>query len=436
MYKSVRIMLICIILIVLVSSFIGCNKDANDISSNDTLTMYKMDYDRVMESMINKFSSENPNIILNVVEFSDFDEYKQRLFTELMAGKGPDIVFYQDTTFNSVNKIVNSGVFLDLNSVIDDRFNETLKVNILRNAYIDNSLYYIPINYSINSFWTPDLDNNLFSDKVKLGEIDKVEDYAILEQEYENIYGGWEILPHEYMTCRGIQLVDYTNKELLLDVEEIEQLLLDYAAFYNNSAGNENFEVIGTNSVNQYLTKTAFLLNEGYGLTNEKQLYFMNSISEKYLDAELRLIPLYTDKGEIYATPRNLLSINAESENIELAVDFAHCVLDDDFIMSTDAFFNISISNYKTNDLWLELRDKYNIDFTHNIYGDVEFVEVPNHLLNTFDKINDEIVLVDMVDYEVMLTLHEQFHNYIDGTLTSNEAANSIIRKLEIYMSE
>ena len=65
-------------------------------------------------------------------------------FSEILAGKGPDIVYFNSFTIGSIYKILENGVFHDLQPLIDDDLSfDTSKYNttVLIVEYTNKSTY-------------------------------------------------------------------------------------------------------------------------------------------------------------------------------------------------------------------------------------------------------------------------------------------------------
>jgi len=121
----------------------------------DRLVVYKYYDDVVLTAALNIFETKYPDV---EIEIRDFDggwgAYKETLKTELAAGKGPDLIFGTDFDYPDIYKSMDSGVFLDLNPLIDsdDEFNLDDYVKVALDAgvykgkrYVMPVEYYVPI---------------------------------------------------------------------------------------------------------------------------------------------------------------------------------------------------------------------------------------------------------------------------------------------------
>ncbi len=92
---------------------------------------------------------------INVVEFDDMKEMASRLSTEIMAGKGPDIITSGELSLLSLSteKLIKQGVFANIDDIISNSEDkDKLKLsdynsNILDAGVYDGKRYFIPVTF-------------------------------------------------------------------------------------------------------------------------------------------------------------------------------------------------------------------------------------------------------------------------------------------------
>jgi ABC-type glycerol-3-phosphate transport system substrate-binding protein len=147
------------------------NSVENENSVNkETLSLYYIDQYLILGKTILKYNnkSEKVKIKPRIFEYTGndtFDELSRVLTTEIMAGAGPDIVcFKPEREFSSVNKIIASGAFADLNKLIaeDSEFDIDDYNKIINVGVYNGKRYFIPYDYNMPAFFTTEktLKNN------------------------------------------------------------------------------------------------------------------------------------------------------------------------------------------------------------------------------------------------------------------------------------
>ncbi|HEX2944956.1 MAG TPA: extracellular solute-binding protein [Clostridia bacterium] len=118
--------------------------------------------DRWLESAVSTFQNEHPNIEISVKDYkgayyggSDTpeeadkrqEEFVKTINTEMMAGKGPDIVYFCGLPYR---KYIDKNMFANLSELMekDSEFNTAeLNMNILDAMKYKGGLYVMPVNY-------------------------------------------------------------------------------------------------------------------------------------------------------------------------------------------------------------------------------------------------------------------------------------------------
>jgi multiple sugar transport system substrate-binding protein len=118
--------------------------------------------DRWLESAVSAFQSEHPDIEISVKDYKGAyygggdtleeargrqEEFVNTLNTELMTGKGPDIIYFANLPYR---KYIDKKMFVNLSNLMekDDKLNKAeLNANILDALKYKGGLYAIPINY-------------------------------------------------------------------------------------------------------------------------------------------------------------------------------------------------------------------------------------------------------------------------------------------------
>ena len=116
----------------------------------------KHDFASGLSSYIRSFSRNHPNV---AVELKTFDRsmYADMLTVELMAGKGPDLVFWENThsqLLPDINKTIEANAFLDLSPYFeqDPDFDFAAYSPAIDAGLLNGKRYYVPVSYLLQSF--------------------------------------------------------------------------------------------------------------------------------------------------------------------------------------------------------------------------------------------------------------------------------------------
>ena len=108
-----------IIFVLLITLMIlsGCSANfSNEKSTNEnTLTIYIVK-DTPIISLINKYNENKANgTLIQIVEFENNSELSSKLTAEMMANKGPDLIYYDSESggISNIEKMMSLDVFAD-----------------------------------------------------------------------------------------------------------------------------------------------------------------------------------------------------------------------------------------------------------------------------------------------------------------------------------
>ncbi|WP_073025298.1 extracellular solute-binding protein [Lutispora thermophila] len=217
-------------------SFIKQDKNQKSASEVDKkrLTIYVTYYaDNIFSNVALQYEKEHPDvdIEINVIsEMSDKETIK-KLNTELMAGKGPDIIFSDFLLTDYIEKgiLVNLEEFINKN----ESFNiEDYNENLINASKAEYGFYCLPVDYSINCFLVntklmeqkgivlkEDMTwEQLYNIVVKANSSSKEKFYILPKMEHEELY--------YYIIYEDINYyIDKENKVARFDSQEFMQAL-------------------------------------------------------------------------------------------------------------------------------------------------------------------------------------------------------------------
>ena len=184
----------------------------------------------VFPEIVNAFEKEHPEYKVEITEFDDINDMRMRLATELMAGKGPDVIFCYPMPFLNPEKTIQSGYLLDLTPYLDqnpdfmmeDYFSQAMEAVIM-----DGKRYLAPLDFSYWPVYTT--KSVLARIGAKPGDSLSVERlsglvkdqttplvYTNLKHIVENYTKEYEVL-YRYWSSMGISIADTEKEKPLFD---------------------------------------------------------------------------------------------------------------------------------------------------------------------------------------------------------------------------
>ena len=311
--------------IITVFAFSGCGEStASSNSSKLTYCAYNEDTICDIIKRYNKYCTKHydESYQIEIVEFDSEDTMLTKISTEIMAGKGPDIIsLNQKLPFE---KLIDNGSFADIDELaklyksdIDfDDYNST----IMDCGIYNGKRYIIPIAYCPNILITTqeildkyNLENTNYSFKeLEIRLSDKDHSYALFGNKDET---------YKFFLSYVNEYVDFYNKTTEFSSDEFTESL-DYIG---KMIRNDNSRKEGTtwDIIGNYLFRTSQLSFDGSMMsTLNSYFYIYNNNSTPVI------IPNYNKKANaVSAFVQCGIALNNNSNSKEKALAFIQYVL-------------------------------------------------------------------------------------------------------------
>ena len=311
--------------IITVFAFSGCGEST--ASSNSSKLTYCAYYEDAICDIIeryNKYCTKHydESYQIEIVEFDSEDTMLTKISTEIMAGKGPNIIsLNQKLPFE---KLIDNGSFADIDELAElyksdidfDDYNST----IMDCGIYNGKRYIIPIAYCPNILITTqeildkyNLENTNFSFKeLEIRLSDKDHNYALFGNKDET---------YKFFLSYVNEYVDFYNKTTEFSSDEFTESL-DYIG---KMIRNDNSRKEGTtwDIIGNYLFRTSQLSFDGSMMsTLNSYFYIYNNNSTPVI------IPNYNKKANaVSAFVQCGIALNNNSNNKEKALAFIQYVL-------------------------------------------------------------------------------------------------------------
>ncbi|MGF7058756.1 extracellular solute-binding protein [Brassicibacter mesophilus] len=418
---------------------LGVYKEGEAEKKEITIELRK-DEEKFLTNAAKKFGKEHPDIKVTVKTNPDIEEsqYREKLNTELMAGKGPDIIYLDH--YDYIRTYMEKGILVNLDDMIekDKDFNMiAYDQGIIDMVRLKEKLYTMPIDYEYFHVFVLNerllnesgisLDDNMTwrdvyniskilnkNSKEKIYVLPKIEDNKLFDQII------WQDIDY-YM--------DWNKKEARFDSTEFADTLELYRDIKEDDIMHPELDwyYILTKYGRIDMDLSNIAIYPGYIGTYHYIRFFGSYFDDKFVVVSGPKGE-YTGSREFYS---HFLSINTNSKHKEEAWKFIKFVLTEEIQLSNEGYFYINNkANEKQIDDVFKFQEKYKKDMEKRNYYYVqeEDIEKVDRLKNNINKlrINDPF-------YDV---IYEEIQPFLKGEKTAEETAKMIQNKAEIYLLE
>lgn len=419
---------------------------------NTPIKISRYEYDNLLKESIDIYKAKSGESMVEETVFSNYEEYFKKLSTELMAGKGPDVIIAQQFLFPSLRKTIESNVFFDINQLLI--YDKDLKLDNFNKVVFDCGIingkrYFIPIGYTIPVFWTTKTmltkqDFKIDLTNWSLQSLDRLVQNYIEQVDEDRYFFSGDII-QSMIFGSGIKLIDYEKKKAYFNSTEFIELL-KYIKNINKTLSTFEIEKKYKNGVLGMLKDGAVsivcnssmqsMLNPGFLWMNNSEVYF-------FINENIKLIPFpnYYGKNEFYATPVRFVAINSNSRNKKAAYDFIKVLLSNE-IQSSNSFQNIE-GIPVNNTAFYEMLNKYSKEeirgekiFSTIQNSIVAAVPLPNETYKDCESIIKNTKYCNVIDYEIQKFIYKYLDEYLAGKCSEEEAAHKLNNEVMLFLNE
>ena len=447
-HKYIKVILAILLGVIVITSFSSCAIKNN--SEQNHLVYYTLnDEDSVCVELIQKYNNYclknlEESYQIEIVEFDSEDTMLTKISTEIMAGKGPDIIsLNQKLPFE---KLIDNCSFADIDELAElyksdidfDDYNST----IMDCGIYNGKRYIIPIAYCPNILITTqeildkyNLENTNFSFKelgIRLS--DKDHSYALFGNKDET-YKFFFSYVNEY--------VDFYNKTTEFSSDEFTESL-DYIG---KMIRNDNSRKEGTtwDITGNYLFRTSQLSFDGSMMsTLNSYFYIYNNNSTPVI------IPNYNKSAFVQCG----IALNNNSNNKEKALAFIQYVLSYDIqklwsesssspsivvraLPVNKAAFEDVIDH--TSKSVYDINDDGEYEKSEEEYSDEIKTKFFNEYLDMINSISS-CTLYDYLDFENTYynssVIGDVVNDYLNGDISKEKFIRQLTAATEIYLTE
>lgn len=433
------------------------------------ISVYSLEEQDAVRQAIAQFQAENPDVFvryevgLSGTDAKASEDAIKKLNTELMAGKGPDVIIMDGLPVKSYEE---KGILKDLKPHIDSLSGDAVLLpNIVEAFNHGGSVYMVPVSFSLPMVVGRQAD------------IEKITDYASLADMTEKIrakrpeatigsFFSEEVMMRWFLPVTATAFVEELggiNKEALAEYlsltdriykasqEGISDEIKERYGYQRENYEAEQWAYRNFNMVNldtydfliMGLELTAGMLNSVYGYQQTTSLKYCEGCEDVWLKP-------FDGMSEGVFEPAVLVGISAGSAHPEEAEQFFDIIMGtqvqgllyDGFMVNQSALaeqLSPQWTIFKNSDADADYGDVYasvgGSDGEGREYGMNIYMPSKEEFQELYDlccKVKTPYVANSMVENAVI----EIGAQYLAGTMSQEEAVDKIMAKIEIYMAE
>jgi len=471
--KKIKLFISLALALSMLMTATACGKaaeaDGPEVSSGDnSITIAVITKDQYLDTAVKLFQEKHPGVTVNVEEYTseplpkadgkntmikkgekdeDVEKYRNAVNTQLMSGKGPDIMLLSPLPYENY---INKNMLVNLSEMMksDKSFNlEEYYANIFDAMKYNGSLYGFPTSVTLDVLQ----GNSIILDEYGISIEDDKWTWADFENTAEAI-----LKKNSKSGTEGIYALSGMDGSTLITslVSRSFSNFVDKAA---RTTGFDSAEFIGM------LNMTRGMFDKGYINTEQSKEKMMDmaargntvftvSSIRNYFDLMMAK-QIYGDNVEFLKYPgagqdqsfevNSLYGINAKSPDRELSWEFLK------FLNSEELSSQAGLVGLSVNKAASEAEAQKAIEMSNNIasgkarialnnngQGIVlnkqiteEDVKLVQELLGKANKYNE-------MDRQIMMILQEETKAFFEGSKTAEATAGAIQDRVNVYINE
>ena len=392
----------------------------------------------ILDMAVGQYNREHPdNPVTAEKVFTDSsdtvsDEQTQQMLAEVMAGEGPDLIFFVDDTMD-IEKMARRGVFADLEPYFEaDNFDWSGYNQTVMDAGVwDGHRLVIPLEYKIPMLYTSQtaLEDTGFS----VENCDTFDGFLTEAEKVQNDSAQTRRLFRTIMAFKdfaqyaGIPYVDYGTQKADLSFPELERGATIYKNLTELSADGDSMSGAADIRDGTALWICPLYSPDGF-LTGPG---FINTFDE------LVMMPIRDVEGGIQAKITFSVAVRNSSPNLQNAYEFIKFLLSEDFQLATNDYRwrDFSVLNATNEDYYTRNTTERATGIVNpsNPYGFTEF-DLPQEDFDELMSYTEQITGTFYTSSQTQFI--DLMQGYLDDEISYKDAVKAAESQLNIYLSE
>lgn len=394
------------------------------------LSVYRVENDALYMSALDTYQKENPELALEVKTFPTYQEMKDQLNTELMSGKGPDVLLYNSLYSESDPfKLADSGAFLSLDSYVEGLSADEYFGTVLEAGKIGGTQYLMPLSWNFLQVYTSE---SLAEEQGYQGK----SLYEILPAEYNRLENSSDnaLCSMQFARADVVNFMAEISGTPILGGDEVSlRQTAEFAKlFYDNIP---KMKTITQKYKNDFAGVTAHLsfLMEDYPFMNNLRYY--QTLYPSAVGAEAIMYPVGQRQGGLTVQVIQYGAINVSTKSPDEAWSLLRAL--------ADSPCSMNFSKY-------EEKQGYYAPVNVSVYNDCvkelsaqsgPGAKKPSEPLNKANtsllmQIPQQITLAVIPNSSIGTLAEECMMPYLTGSKDFESCYQDLISKLELYLDE
>ena len=411
--------------------------------TNTELNIWYTDYGmttKYLDAAVTQYNQQHPDNPITAEKFfadgsiENSDAATQQMLTEVMAGSGPDLIFFTGSS-TDIEKMVRRGVFADMEPYFEaDNFDWSGYNQAVMDAGVwDGHRLVIPLQYNFPMLYTSQtaLDETGFSMEncdTFGGLLDEIEAMQADPGQTRDVFRA-KFTFYDFAHYAGIPYVDYDRQKADLSFPELQRS----AEIFQNLGGLE----LGTYDMG---IDSAADIRDGKALwicpfPPVDGFYTGPEVINTFDD--MVMMPIRDVNGGIQAEVTWAVAVRNNSPNLQNAYEFIKYLLSEEYHTETLGY------RWQYYSVLDAANEAYFQDYVfnraaplvppENSYG-LDTVDVRQE---DFDELMDYTRQITGAYYNCTETIFlRDMRNYISGEVPYEEAVQEVERHMDLYLSE
>lgn len=419
------VLLLCII-------FSGCNENASDSQNESIINIYLLENDEIAP-IINDYNKSKGYQVIKITKFENLDILDAKLKSEIMAGAGPDLIYYNYSTNNqNIQKLIQSDYFTDLNELISNDASESkLNISDYNQVVMNSGVYggkriFFPLTYKVDTLATTrencekyniDINNAFTLDKIDV----KLKKFLQEQKSNKDMYA---CLPATLFFGILIESsVSFNEKDYNFQTQEFKEKFISLEKIYKKfDSGNDYNEIIRMINGDVLFTGNGYFTGNPYVSVQEAADFYALKVTPVMLS-------LSDNKNGLNSYVTSFLAINSNSKQKESAYDFIKFALSSKEQIKVET--NAIPVNNAVYEKYIDKAEKYIDSEVH----DNEKNSVMNFLDN-YKKLISSISSCNVNDNYYQNIYESCLNDYLDKKIDYDTFINRLSSKTKIYLEE
>lgn len=414
---------------IVVFLFCGC-------SMQSKLNVYVVQEDALYENAVIKYVQDNPKADLNVEYFENYDQVNERLKTELLSCKGPDVILFNSFYSNEdPYKLAASGSLLQLDDMVEGLSEGEYFKEILDAGILNGGQYFVPLSWNIlQAYSTQETINT--NEAADIYEAFEKEEEALKDVADVGI-SSLQLLRNDMVNtlfeATGTKIFDEQTGEIVADKEKVLKAIDFTKILFDDTAKRKEITTKYSKDFAGAVSHLKFML-ENFSFLNNARYY--ETLYPAYTGDEMFLSTFEHQDGEgMTAQVVQYGAINANTKNAEEAWALLKYILDMPATMNFAKYeldtayyapvkkddYQKCVENLKSqvasgpNMKVGPLSENY-AEYLNNVPNDISEAVIPNV---TFGKMLQECLMP-----------------YMKGEATFEKCYDTLIQRTNLYLTE